>query len=566
MYMNATQFATSTAERLDGADQAVTFNGCLGWLSQPPECAMRKTGILIVGGVGRDARCGHKPLGLLADRLASLGFPVLRYDHPGQGDALPFGEGEEAFGHWLDGVGAAAQFLRRAGGVDDVVLVGLRLGATLSVLAQAEAAGLVLLAPVILGRKWLRELKVAAAIGRTSALDVADGFEAEGLSLDAQSVARLSGLDLTAVNATAPKVLLIAQPEASDLLGEHLKGLGAQLTQSDFPGYDQLFEDAHSNVPPWEVFARVAEWLDGAYPGRRTTPPPATTLALPLMGPDFSEQAVRFGKDLAGVICEPLTGGAPRRAMIICNTGGDPRAGIGGFSARAARSAAEAGVASLRFDFTGLGDSPSDASMHVYETDRAQDFDAAITLMQARGAQEIILLGACAGAYHALIQARRDPRVSAVFAVNVAKMIWRSGDSLAIGKRDEGKSTAAYKAGFRRPETWLRLLRGQVDVAAVAKTVFGRLAARWAKRANPQAERLRAEIAAFAARGGRAHLLMGMDDPSLDEVVAYFGPAGRAWSAHDGLTISIRQGLDHGLARSSSRRTALAELMAFLQA
>jgi len=227
---------------------------------------------------------------------------------------------------------------------------------------------------------------------------------------------------------------------------------------------------------------------------------------------------------------------------------------------------ARQGVTSLRFDFAGLGDSPSVGPVHVYETSREGDFDVAIQWMLARGATDITLIGACAGAYHALRQARRDPRISAVFAINAAKIIWRPGDSLAIDKRDQGKSTAAYQQGFRDPKTWLRLLRGQVDVAAVARTLVGRFAARLRQRANPEVETLRQEIAAFAARGGRAHLLMGVEDPSLDEVVAYFGPAGRDWRAHDGLTLSIRQGIDHSLARSFSRRTALAELSAFLKA
>lgn len=564
MLMSSAHIATSMAP--SPLMQPVAFAGCFGWLHVARADATRRTGVVIVPGLGRDARCGHKPLRILAEQLADLGFPVLRYDHPGQGDSLPLAEGDEALEAWTQGVAQAARALRAQAGVDEVVLVGLRLGATLAALAQAQAAGLVLLAPVILGRRWLRELKVAGAVGGTGSPDGAATFEAEGLSLASDTAARISGLDLTAVHATAPQVLMITPSDAADLLGEHLKSLGAEVVGADFPAYDLLFEDAHSNQPPTEVFNRVASWLDARFPERgdpATTPPPSGS---ELHGASFVERAVRFGPDLAGVICEPADAGRVRRVAILCNTGGDPRAGIGGFSAEAARMLASQGVASLRFDFAGLGDSPSATPIHVYETSRVEELDAAITLMQARGGEEIILIGACAGAYHALRQARRDPRVQAVFAVNAARIIWRPGDSLAVGKRDEGKSTAAYSQGFRRPETWLRLVRGQIDIAAVARTLIGRFAARLRQGANPEVETLRLEIAAFAARGGRAHLLMGVDDPSLDEVVTYFGPAGRDWRAHDGLTLSIRQGIDHGLARSFSRRTALAELSAFLSA
>ncbi|MEJ0003619.1 MAG: hypothetical protein WDN30_08725 [Pararobbsia sp.] len=66
---------------------------------------------------------------------------------------------------WVGNVVAATRKLREATGVRDIVLVGLRFGATLAALASQllkddEAlAGLVLLAPAVAGRHYLRELK-----------------------------------------------------------------------------------------------------------------------------------------------------------------------------------------------------------------------------------------------------------------------------------------------------------------------------------------------------------------------------------------------------------------------
>ncbi len=565
MQMTSPQFATVQALDLAPLARPVAFEGCFGWLHPAHGPMPRKVGVVIVPGVGRDARCGHKPLRLLAEQLAGAGFATLRYDHPGQGEGLELAEGQDVLEAWTQGVAQAAQALRDATGVAEVVLVGLRLGATLAALAQADAAGLVLLAPVILGRRWLRELKVAAVLGGTGGRDDGEVFEAEGLSLASDTAARLSGLDLTAIHATTPKVLMIAQTEASDLLGEHLKGLGADVARADFPGYDMLFEDAHSNRAPTQVFDRVAAWLEASFQERATDPRQPPEAAAELRPPGAVERPVRFGEGLAGVLCQPDGDHEPRRAVIFCNTGGDPRVGIGGFAVQASRLLAKKGVASLRFDFAGLGDSPSDAPIHVYETSRQPDLASAISFLQEEGFAEVTLVGACAGAYHALAAARQDPRVGAVFAINAAKLIWRPGDSLAVGRRDEGKSTAAYKAGFRQAETWMCLLKGQVDVGAVAATLARRLVARWTRPANHgEVAALRGGMAAFAARGGRAHLLVGLDDPSLDEVANYFGPEGRNWQAHDGLTLSVRAGIDHGLALAFSRRIALAELQAFL--
>jgi len=75
---------------------------------------------------------------------------------------------------------AATRKLRETTGVRDIVLVGLRFGATLAALASQvlrgdeTLAGLVLLAPAVAGRNYLRELKILqknwkAASGRRRA-------------------------------------------------------------------------------------------------------------------------------------------------------------------------------------------------------------------------------------------------------------------------------------------------------------------------------------------------------------------------------------------------------------
>ncbi len=71
-------------------------------------------------------------------------------------------------------------------------------------------------------------------------------------------------------------------------------------------------------------------------------------------------------------------------------------------------------------------------------------------------------------------------------------------------------------------------------------------------------------MARLSARGGRACLLMGLEDASLDETEACFGPGGVRFSALPGMSVRLEAGLDHGLTRSASRTAALAALLEWL--
>ena len=57
---------------------------------------------------------------------------------------------------------------------------------------------------------------------------------------------------------------------------------------------------------------------------------------------------------------------------------------------------------------------------------------------------------------------------------------------------------------------------------------------------------------------------MGVDDASLDEVEAHFGARGARLTALPGMSMQVRPGLDHGLARQDSRETAMRQLLDWL--
>ena len=546
----------------------IAFGGRFGWLHQPATLFDGAAGVVLVSPLGRDERCVHRPMRLLADRLARAGYPTLRFDHRGHGDSLDLPDDGDALPAWVEGVRAAAGFLKAATGVRRVVLGGVRFGATLAALAASQLDGLdglMLLAPVVSGKAWLRELRLAGALSGTAsdAATLAGGLEADGLELSPATVAALALLDLKVIDRPAGQVLLVSQTQAVATLGAHLREQSVAIIEHAFAGYDPLFEDAHSNLAPEETFAQAMQWIRTASPIDRDQVagecprPPACRIKLS----SGVETPVAFDGGLRGLITRPDTLNAARNAVIFLNTGGDPRAGIGRFATLAARMLAVQGVASLRFDFAGLGDSadPADGRRHIYEVDRTADIQAAVERMRTEGFEDLTLVGVCAGGFHAIQAAIAGVDVHKVLAVSPVKLVWRAGDSLATAKQDQGRATSFYAGCLTEAETWKRLARGDIDVAAVVKTVAGRLRARLAARRDDTAKVFREQVASASARGVQIRILVGVDDASLDEVETYFGSNSAA--RLPGLSTVVAPGLDHGLARAESQARAMAELV-----
>jgi pimeloyl-ACP methyl ester carboxylesterase len=135
------------------------------------------------------------------------------------------------------------------------------------------------------------------------------------------------------------------------------------------------------------------------------------------------ERALKFGKtaSLAGVLTEP-TGGASapdRPGVIFLNSGILHHTGASRLYVKIARRLAADGFTSLRFDFSGVGDSEARkdtlpfAKAAVVEGREAMDF-----LQEGRGMKSFILMGLCSGADMAYHIALADERVAGLAKID----------------------------------------------------------------------------------------------------------------------------------------------------
>ena len=181
---------------------------------------------------------------LLAESIALAGFPCIRFDYPGTGDSLGESLERTALADWIGAIGDAAEMLRKHSGVRRFVFLGQSLGATLAVVAartRSDVVGLQLIAPVVKGRAYVRELvatasMVADRIGIPADRTAEDGLAVLGFALSRRLVDEIKTLDLTMISDISVRAAAVYdqadRKAAADLVG-HLGRLGADVRLED---------------------------------------------------------------------------------------------------------------------------------------------------------------------------------------------------------------------------------------------------------------------------------------------------------------------------------------------
>jgi hypothetical protein len=288
------------------------------------------------------------------------------------------------------------------------------------------------------------------------------------------------------------------------------------------------------------------------------------------------------------MLCEPET--APLVGadivVVICNNGSNPHYGHGRFAVTFGRDMAQAGIASFRMDFAGLGDSPAghlvgrsgerhEERPHLFDASRDPDIKAALDALERFGYRRFVLTGICAGAYHAFHGALADRRVVAIYGVNLPKFRWPVGDDPDEVIAQSLHATSYYLDEIRRLETWRRLLRNDINVSAVSRALVRRLGRRIATSLiMPLALRFgsasgpgfpRWAVSALSRRGVRVHLLYGHDDPGVEELVRCFGMGGRKLARLPGCSVEIPDDVDHAISYSEIRQALQRRFLTFIQ-
>jgi dienelactone hydrolase len=589
--------------------QPVNFNGHFGWLYQPLPIAgvHRRSGIVLCAPLGHEALWLHQTIRSLSDRLAAQGFAVLRFDYAGTGDSIDIG-GLVDPRRWVDEAVEAVSFLRRASGVERIALVGLRFGATVAAQAAraASADTVALIAPVVAGQQFVHEM---IALHRTWLDTVApdvrhdvppdDAFDVLGHRFGRAFIDEIAKHDLRrASSPPAGKLLIVhaaTQGPSHELTNVYRK-LGARVDSLPFPEYAQALQPSWLSGLPQGTLRCVEAWFAREFaPGFSQLSAPLPLSASDPANPAFpprrpsgrsvsnggAETPVELGGGrLFGVLCEPAGHRERAPLVVIANTATTPHIGDGRFNVELARSLARAGIASLRIDAHGIGDSPGahtviNSSLLSYEQ-LAADTSLAVDWAVGRGHPRVALFGICSGAYLSLQVATKNPSVSAMLLINLQRFEFppdfRMCDALKIG----AGSTRAHFRAMLRMRKWAQVVRGEVGLRPVWRTLSRYAmdalvsnAAALAGDANGTADnrgaRARRRMQDLDARGVRVRLLFSPLDRGLDELRMHFGPGGRRLNKLAHASAMVIPNMDHEVLNPAARQQVAALCATFFR-
>jgi hypothetical protein len=458
-------------DRADGRSVYLDVSGTPAYavLHAPDGDAPRSgTAVLVCPPFGYDEVCAYRILREWATRLAHRGHPALRLTYPSCGDSGGTPRDHDRLGAWTESVSVAAETLRARPGVSCVIAVGLGLGGLLAYRAASAGAaidGLVLWASPARGRDFVRQLKALSRLESSGFFKDLPAppppregdLEAGGFLLDAQTVSQLSALDLTTLDlprGLARGALLLERDgiAVEDRLRDALERNGIEPTIAAGDGYAALTSQPHESVVPEEVLATVGRWLaERSVPAsvssgtgeRPATLPTEVEIELP-DAIVVRERAVTIeidGLRLSGVLTIPARPAPDRPGAIFLHSGAIRRIGPNRMWVEAARDWARRGVTSLRLDVEGIGDAGGEAAPYaedppLYEPKFLEQVTAGIEFMSDGGfAQQVAIIGLCAGAYWAVHVGMADARVAACLLVNPRAFVFYDGMDAARDMR-----------------------------------------------------------------------------------------------------------------------------------
>lgn len=551
---------------------------CFGWLhrAQAPE---RGQGVVLCRPLGYEAMCTYQTYAVLAETLTRRGFDVLRFDYQGTGDSAGGDADPDRVDAWLSSITAAAAELRRLSGVQRLSLFGVRMGAALAVQAarqMGDVESLVLWAPCVTGRAFVRELRAAGAgAANPPAGAQAGDIEALGFLYTAQTLHDLHAIDcLRDDSLPAQRALLIGR---DDMQGEGplpaaWRKRGMEVTSEVLPGYSGMMVEPHKGVVEQASLNAIADWLLATAPPEPAVLPAALPQVFVRRGlpGGILERPLRFGtaESLFGVLAEPPESSESRRkdtALLFLNVGHNYHIGPNRLYVNMARSLAASGWRTLRFDLSGIGDSPGTAGPrkgNYYAKGSEVDVTAAIDRLQAEGCTRFWLIGVCSGSYVAFKAAQADARVNGQVLINSRLLEWQEGADENMWQASmqlHYKSTAFYRRALMRPQVYRRLLRGEVDVNGIARRVGTVIEARL-KRAvgrllhRPREESVLSQARRISARGVDTLVVMAAEDDGRDYIEFHFGRTGSQMAGDPHFRMVVVDDCDHTFSSGAGQR------------
>jgi hypothetical protein len=522
-----------------------------GWMHRP-ERGWARSGVVLCPPVGDEERRTYLTYRKLAESLAASGIASIRFAYDGTGDSAGSFDDPDRVAAWTSSIVEGIEVMRAAG-ARHVALVGMRLGATLATQAvrsvDRPVDAVILWDPCVTGREFLRQQQILLStiearpeIGEEQppvGSEGGKGVETPGYRFPSALAGDLRRLEIAPVEAPQTRVLVLERPDraASGRLDRYLGDDSADRITAVGQG-DLLDVPPPSAVVPWQSIWDITTWLsDLAGPEEAPiTVPDAREAVVATDDRDrpICERALRLGDiGLFAITTEPDDPG-PRPWVMFLNVATEHHIGPGRLWVDLARQWARHGVRSVRFDVSGVGDSPVHSGQREnvqYASEWLGDIPELACGVSPDDPSNTVLIGLCSGGYGAL-ESGMATGARSVYAINPS-----------LSAPDMGRSTQ-HHGGRRRASRSL-----PTPLAKLARK-HGRTAW-WLWRRYRQLAVWQAPMAvpALAVRSGLdVHLICGVDELKPFRRVLYWRLFGERRLTRTGrFELAVIPSMDHSL-------------------
>jgi pimeloyl-ACP methyl ester carboxylesterase len=524
-----------------------------GWIHRPAN-DLARGGVVLCPPVAKEYQAAHYTMRLLAERLAGLGFVVLRFDYDGTGDSDGNPDDGGRIDAWRAGIRDAVAFVR-ATGVASVALVGMRIGALLAATEAHAVDALVLWDPVPSGRAFVREQLAMAALTLNTPQPTDGSVESPWVVWSPEAVAELSALQLDET-VQLPALTLVLGRDDNPLPAPFRRKLASPTVEwDDVPAQRELME--HMWIPQ-EGIARVAGWLDDRSPRARVVITPPAVAGEATVHDDHGRPVVETPllmgtADLFGILTEAP--GASGPVVVLVGGHVDHHVGPARLWVSLARRWAADGIRVLRLDFSGLGDSgvrPGQKDQLSFAPEAVEDLLEVAAAVSPDDPRNVVLAGFCAGGY-SVIEAGIKLAPRAVLVLNPAVFF-------DPPETREGGAVDADRLAYQARPNWIKRLGRGPAVRAIRSRI-----PQWGYRLLDLAGVVRSPATGFALlvdRGVQTLVACGASDSEIYRRMA--GRQIKSLSRSRLFVFEIVDGLTHALLTKNDRDACTRILTTYL--
>ncbi len=256
-------------------EQSAPLYGCF----HPPLAPRNGVAVVLCYPWGDEAIRVHRAYKQLALRLSGAGFPTLRFDYLGSGDSAG-DEVEANLSHWEMDIERAIEEVRARAGIQQVVLIGLRLGASLALKVANRCeniSGIVLWEPIVNGKSYFQTLTETHQSRLNYFLTdptlttslIQGAVERLGFMLSSPMQSEIKEMNLLASFPIPANLrVLLVERAANELTDRLINDLQAQSIQTTYKCVDDPAiwgEDPDKALIPGQTFTEIMSWVKESF-------------------------------------------------------------------------------------------------------------------------------------------------------------------------------------------------------------------------------------------------------------------------------------------------------------